>query len=182
MRADAERNHDRIISAAVEVFSERGMDASLDEIAARAGVGPGTLYRHFPTREDLVDAVIKSWMEQIQELAEKAAVSELAPRELLIDWFATLVARISRNKGSPTKFITAMGNAESPIYSKCEVLRIANDQVLDRLRRDGALRSGVSSLEVCRLVGAVAVVADSSNLNSDSVTSMLTVVVDGLLA
>lgn len=182
MRADAKRNHDRIISAAVAVFGERGMDASLDEIAARAEVGAGTLYRHFPTREDLVDAVIKSWMEQIQELAEKAAVSELAPRELLTDWFVTFVSRISRNKGGPTKFVTAMGNVDSPIFSKCEVLRLANDRVLERLRGDGVLRSDVSSLEVCRLVGAVAIAADQANLDAARTKSMLAIVVDGLLA
>jgi len=170
------------VAAAVEVFSERGMDASLDEIAARADVGPGTLYRHFPTREDLVNAVIQSWIDQIHDAAEKAAVSEKPPRQLLSDWFVVFVARISRNKGGPAKFVTAMGNTDSPIFNKCQVLEAANDKVLERLRRDGALRDGVDSLEVCRLVGAVAVVADQAHLNESAVTSMLDIIVDGLLA
>ena len=60
MRADAQRNHDRIVEVAREVFREQGYDASLDEVAKRAGVGPGTLYRHFPTREDLLDAIMQT--------------------------------------------------------------------------------------------------------------------------
>ena len=61
MRADARRNYDKILATARVVFTERGTDASLDEIAKRAGVGPGTLYRHFPTREALVDGLMTVW-------------------------------------------------------------------------------------------------------------------------
>jgi len=181
MRADAQRNHERILDAAVEVFSEKGLDASLDEIALRAEVGPATLYRHFPTREDLVDAVIKSWIDQIQVAADKASVSELPPHELLADWFKTFVARISRNKGGPQKFAAAMGNPDAPSFNKCETLREANERVLERLRHDRVLRDGVDSLEVCRLIGAVAVVADQAQLDEAAVESMLDIVIDGLL-
>lgn len=181
MRADAQQNHERIVAVAAQVFYEHGMDASLDEIAVRAEVGSGTLYRHFPTREDLIDAVIKSWMERIQLEAEKAVVSERPPREILMSWFSTYVAHISRNKGGPTKISTALGNPDSPIYNKCEVLRAANEAVLNRLRADHALRDDVDSLEVCRLVGAVAIVADQGDLDAGAVTSMLGIVVDGLL-
>jgi len=100
---------------------------------------------------------------------------------LLLDWFQTFVARISRNKGGPQKFITAMGNPESPIFNKCETLQEANNRVLDRLRADQVLRDGVDSLEVCRLVGAVAVIADQAQLDEAAVESMLDIVVDGLL-
>ena len=64
MRADAKRNYDRLVEAAREVFREQGYDASLDEVAKRAGVGPGTLYRHFPNRDALLDAIMQSWVEQ----------------------------------------------------------------------------------------------------------------------
>ncbi len=181
MRADAQKNHDKIVAIAIEVFTERGMDAPLDEIATRAGVGPGTLYRHFPTREDLIDAIVKSWFAEI-ELAADAAISSSAPaREVLLGWFRTYVARISRNKGGPVKLTTAMGNADSPIFSKCELLRLANERVLDRFRTEGVLRRDVDALEVCRIVGGVAVVADQVDLDEDAVTSMLGVIIDGLL-
>jgi len=181
MRADAQKNYDRIVAIAVEVFTEKGMDAPLDEIATRADVGPGTLYRHFPTREDLIDAVIKSWMAQIEAAADEAVTSTAPARDVLLEWFATYVTRISRNKGGPAKFTTAMGNPSSPIFSKCEVLRLANDRVLDRFRDEGVIRSDVDALEVCRLIGGVAVVADQVALPTGDVTSMLGVVIDGLL-
>jgi len=181
MRADAQRNYDKIVAAAAEVFTERGMDAPLDEIATRAEVGPGTLYRHFATREDLIDAVVKSWMAQIDAAATEAVESDAPTREVLQKWFSTYVTRISRNRGGPSKFATAMGNPESPIFSKCEVLRLANDRVLARLRDKGALRNDVDALEVCRIIGGVAVVADQAELKESDVTSMLGIVIEGLL-
>jgi AcrR family transcriptional regulator len=181
MRADAQKNYDKIVATAVEVFTEKGMDAPLDEIATRADVGPGTLYRHFPTREDLIDAVIKSWVSQIEMAADEAVTSDAPAREVLLCWFSTYVARISRNKGGPSKFTSAMGNPESPIFSKCEVLRQANERVLDRFRTAGVIRSDIDSLEVCRIIGGVAVVADQAGIDEPATVSMLGVIIDGLL-
>ncbi len=181
MRADAQKNYDRIVATAVEVFTEKGMDAPLDEIATRAGVGPGTLYRHFPTREDLIDAVIKNWIAQIEAAADEAVTSASPTREVLLQWFSTYVARISRNKGSPAKFTSAMGNPQSPIFTKCEVLRHANERVLRQLQLRGDIRDDVDALEVCRIIGGVAVVADQATLDEDATTSMLGVVIDGLM-
>jgi AcrR family transcriptional regulator len=182
MRADAQKNYDKIVATAVEVFTEKGMDAPLDEIAARAGVGPGTLYRHFPTRENLIDAVIKSWVSQIEALADDAMASDAPAREVLLGWFSAYVARISRNKGSPSKFTSAMGNPQSPIFSKCEVLRQANERVLQRFLTEGVIRSDIDALEVCRIIGGVAVVADQAGLDESATVSMLGVVIDGLLS
>ena len=64
MRADAKRNYDRLVEVAREVFREQGYDASLDEVAKRAGVGPGTLYRHFPNRDALLDAIMQGWVDR----------------------------------------------------------------------------------------------------------------------
>ena len=72
MRADAQRNYDRIVEVAREVFREQGYDASLDLVAKRAGVGAGTLYRHFPTRDDLLDAIMQSWVDRVDEATDKA--------------------------------------------------------------------------------------------------------------
>ena len=181
MRADAQKNYDKIVATAIEVFTEKGMDAPLDEIATRADVGPGTLYRHFPTREDLIDAVIKTWIAQIGAAVDEAIASDAPAREVLINWFSTYVARISRNKGGPSKFTSAMGHPESPIFSKCEVLRQANERVLGRFRSEGVLREGIDALEVCRIVGGVAVVSDQAELSEVQTLSMLGVVIEGLL-
>jgi AcrR family transcriptional regulator len=181
VRADAQRNYDRIVAAAREVFREQGYDASLDEVAKRAGVGPGTLYRHFPKRENLIDAMLQVWVEKVTETADKALAFEGPDRDLLLSWFEQYVALISQHKGAPAKITSAMGDPDSPIMTKCQVLAGANDRVIGRLRDRGALRDGVDSIQVCRLVGGIATVADQSDLDAAAVRPMLEVVADGLL-
>ncbi len=181
MRADARRNYERIVEVAREVFREQGYDASLDEIAKRAGVGPGTLYRHFPKRENLLDAIMQSWVDRVNETADKALAFEGSDRDLLVSWLADYVALISVHKGGPAKITSAMGDPDSPILTKCQVLASANDRVIERLRADDALREGVETLQVCRLVGGVASVADQGDLDVAAVRPMLEVVADGLL-
>ncbi len=181
MRADAKRNYDRIVEVARDVFREQGYDASLDLVAKRAGVGAGTLYRHFPTRDALLDAMMQSWVDRVEVAAAKAVAHEGTPRDLLLLWFEEYVALISLHKGGPAKITSAMGDAESPIRTKCEVLRGAGDRVITRLREQDALRDDVDSLQVARLVGGVAAVADQADLEPAAVRPMLEVVADGLL-
>ena len=181
MRADAQRNYDRLVEVAREVFAEQGYDASLDEVAKRAGVGPGTLYRHFPTRENLMDALMKSWIDRIQTSAEKAAASEQSPRDLLLDWFEQYVAHISVHKGGPAKLTAAMDKPDSPIWNKTRTLVEAMQKVLDRLAADGALRDDVDAVQACRLVGGVAAVADQGEMAPAQVRPLLEIVADGLL-
>src|SRR3954466_13985338 len=113
MRADAQRNRDRIVEVAREVFREHGYDASLDLVAKRAGVGAGTLYRHFPTRENLVDALMQSWVDRVDETVAKALAPGGPPRELLVAWLSDYVALISLHKGGPAKITTALGDPNS---------------------------------------------------------------------
>jgi AcrR family transcriptional regulator len=181
MRADAKRNYDRIVEVAREVFREQGYDASLDEVAKRAGVGPGTLYRHFPNRDALLDAIMQSWVARVDEAAEKALTHEGSPRDLLMAWFEEYVRLISLHKGGPAKITSAMGDPDSPILTKCQVLTRASDRVVDRLRADGVLRDGVETIQMCRLVGGVATVADQSGLDEAAVRPLLEVVADGLV-
>lgn len=181
MRADAQRNRDRIVEVARTVFREQGYDASLDEVAKRAGVGPGTLYRHFPKRENLIDAIMQSWVESVDEAADKALVTEGSPRDLLLAWFEGYVRVISLHKGGPAKITTAMGDPSSPISHKCQVLRTSTDRVVDRLRDEKALRDDVDSLQIARLVGGVATIADQSKLDEAAIRPMLEVIADGLL-
>ena len=181
MRADAQRNRDRIVEVAREVFRERGYDASLDLVAKRAGVGPGTLYRHFPNRESLLDAIMQSWVQRVDEAADKSLAHEGPPRELLLAWFTEYVALISLHKGGPAKITSAMGDPASPIVHKCQTLAAATDRVIARLRDEGAVRPGVDGVQVCRLVGGVAAVADQGGLDEQAVRPLLEVVADGLL-
>ena len=181
MRADAKRNYDRIVEVAREVFREQGYDASLDEVAKRAGVGPGTLYRHFPNRDALLDAIMQSWVDRVDEAAEKALTHEGSSRDLLLAWFEEYVRLISLHKGGPAKITSAMGDPDSPILTKCQVLSGASDRVVARLREEGALKEDVDSLQLCRLVGGVATVADQADLDEAAVRPLLEVVADGVV-
>ncbi len=181
MRADARRNYDRIVEVARVVFREQGYDASLDEVARRAGVGPGTLYRHFPKRENLIDAIMQVWVDSVEQAAEKALASEGTPRDLLMTWFVEYVRLISLHKGGPAKITSAMDDPASPIQTKCQVLRTAGDRVVQRLRAEEALRDDVDTLQISRLVGGVATIADQADLGDDAVRPMLEVIADGLL-
>ena len=181
MRADAQRNQERLIEAAREVFREQGYDASLDEVAKRAGVGPGTLYRHFPTRDALLDAIMQSWVESVGDAVEKTLAFEGSPRDLLLGWFQAYVRLISMHKGGPAKITSAMGDPDSPIQTKCQVLTAASQRVIDRLEADGALRADVDAVQVCQLVGGVATVADNADQPVSAVRPLLEVVADGML-
>jgi len=181
VRADAQRNRDRIVEVAREVFREQGYDASLDEVARRAGVGAGTLYRHFPQRENLLDAIMQSWVDRVDEATEKSLAFEGTPRDLLLGWFEAYAALISLHKGGPAKITSAMGDPDSPIVSKCQVLTRATQRVVDRLSEDQALRPGMDAVTMCRMVGGVAAVADQGDLGADAVRPLLAVVADGMI-
>jgi len=182
MRADAQRNRDRIVEVAREVFGAQGYGASLDLVAKRAGVGAGTLYRHFPSRENLIDAIMQSWVDRVDEAADKTLAQEGGPRELLLAWLSAYVSLISLHKGGPAKITSALDDEGSPIRHKCQVLTAATDRVADRLRADGALREDTDTVSICRLVGGVASVADQGDLDAAAVRPLLEVLADGLLA
>ena len=117
LRADAQRNRDKILDAARAAFRERGASCSLDEIAKRAGVGAGTLYRHFPTRDDLIDAMMRNWAERIEADAQAVVDSDLPPREALTDWFGRFVENVGIYQGAAHKLMSAMDDPASPIWS-----------------------------------------------------------------
>jgi AcrR family transcriptional regulator len=181
MRADAQRNRERLIEVARQVFREQGYDASLDEVAKRAGVGAGTLYRHFPSREVLLDAIMQSWVDRVNESADKVLAHEGPPRELLLAWFESYVALISLHKGGPAKITQAMGDDASPIVTKCQTLTAATNRIVERLQEENALREHVEAVQMARLVGGVATVADNADLDRAAVRPLLEVIADGML-
>jgi AcrR family transcriptional regulator len=180
MRADARRNYDKILATARIVFTERGTDSSLDEIAKRAGVGPGTLYRHFPTREALVDALMQDWTDRVSADADAAIATGQPAREMLLGWFEHFIDHITLHRGAASKICAAMDDPASPMYRKCRVMSDANRRVIDHLDEDGELRPGIDAANVMRLVSGVASVADTSHTELD-VRPMLEVVVDGIV-
>ncbi|MFC1406236.1 MULTISPECIES: TetR/AcrR family transcriptional regulator [Streptacidiphilus] len=152
MRADARRNYERLVSAATEAFLENGADASLDDIAKRAGVGPGTLYRHFPARQNLIDAVLDRWMASV--LTEAEPLLEAAdPAEALAVWLRRLVSHVYRFRGLSSALIPPEDKmkGDSPGW----VLHSTSEQLLARAQQSGQIRSDVVIKEVMMLVSGV---------------------------
>src|ERR1700740_1198300 len=116
-RADAQRNRERVLEAAKAVFSAGGPDASLEAVARHAGVGIGTLYRHFPTREALYEAVYRREVEQLGELAEQLK-SEASPVDALRRWLRSNVEFVATKKGmSAALALAAHGTSELSAFS-----------------------------------------------------------------
>jgi AcrR family transcriptional regulator len=181
VRADAQRNRDRIVEVARASFRAKGFDAvSMDEVAKGAGVGTGTLYRHCPTKESLYDAVLEAWAEKVNEAVDRALSLDAPAREQLLTWLSDYVAMLTEHKGAAARITAALGDPESPFAAKCTTYINANQRVIDAL--DSALRPGVEAMQISRLVGGAAAVADNSELPADAVASMLAIVADGLLA
>ena len=170
MRADARRNYQRLLAAAAGAFTERGADdVSLEEIARRAGVGIGTLYRHFPTRQALLEAVYR---DQVEALGARAAelIQADSPAAALAEWVTALVT-FGKAKRSLT---TAL------LSSSRDVLRGATDELLERAQRAGVARTDVRGSDVMRLAHGVSMTADLGQ-DPDQAERMLALILDGLL-
>lgn len=173
LRADARRNYDSLVNAARDVFAEQGTSASLEEIARRAEVGIGTLYRHFPTRDALVEAVYVEEVERMVRDAEEIAGHE--DWEALDLWMRRLVAYVSAKK------VLMEGlNRESPVLATCRVILYDSGRpILERAQKAGLARPDVSVEDAMRLVQGLAAVAFPSDEDRDRVVGLA---VDGLRA
>jgi AcrR family transcriptional regulator len=163
VRADARRNHERLVTAAREAFGEHGPDAPLDPIAQRAGVGSGTLYRHFPTREDLMRAVYKSEIDALCARGRELASSP-DPAGALGTWLRML-ADMADRRGLAAALYERMGpDPPSPFLLASKLaMGEAAAPLLRRAQEAGAVRPDVTAPELLKLAHAVARVSDGSH-------------------
>jgi AcrR family transcriptional regulator len=160
-RADAVRNRARIVETAREVFAVRGADASLEEIARGAGVGIGTLYRHFPTRDDLVEAVFHDRIDELEALADELLTSE-TPGEALATWLHAQLDQAATCRGLAAEaMLTMLAQCDAP--SACESMRQAGAALLARAQAAGEVREGVDIDDLVRMVQAVTLAAEESD-------------------
>lgn len=151
-RADSIRNRELLIEAAAEVFSAGGKQASLEAVARHAGVGIGTLYRHFPTRETLFEAVYRREVDQLGDLAERLE-QEAPPVEALRRWLQANVRLVATKKGMAEGLQLAAHNSELKAYSFARLTN-ALTRLLDRGIAAGDLRDDISADDLLRtLVG-----------------------------
>jgi len=148
-RADSLRNRERLLHAATEIFSQGGPQASLEAVARHAGVGIGTLYRHFPTREDLFEAVYRHEVEQLASLAEQLA-REGDPVEALRTWLHANVRLVAAKRGMVEGLqLVAHGSSELKAYS-FERLTAAIGLLLDRAVAAREIRADVTAGDLLR--------------------------------
>ena len=177
-RADAVRNRERVLEAAKAVFSAGGPDASLEAVARRAGVGIGTLYRHFPTREALFEAVYRREVEQLADLAEQLK-SEASPAEALRRWLRSNVEFVATKKGmSAALALAANSSSELSAYS-FERLTKAVGALLDRAVAAGEIRADISPEDLLRALVGMCYMHDQPGWQA-SVLRLVDVFVDGL--
>ena len=153
MRADARRNVDKLVTAAREAFAERGSETSMEDVARRAGVGVGTLYRHFPRRIDLVEAVYALDIDALVGAADDSEVAE--PWQALTDWLGAYVRYVE----SKRTFLTELHEAfeKNPELRSAVRERVygAAARVLARAQKRGVARADVSAEDLMHLVGGM---------------------------
>ena len=177
-RADAVRNRERVLEAAKVVFSAGGPEASLEAVAKRAGVGIGTLYRHFPTREDLFEAVYRREVEQLSELAEQLKNAKDTV-DALRRWLRSNVEFVATKKGmSAALALTFQSSSELAAFSMDRLTK-AIGSLLDRAVAAGEMRGDVSPEDLLRALVGMCYMHDQPGWQS-SVLRMLDVFVDGL--
>src|ERR1700723_3053604 len=163
LRADARQNRARLIPAATEAFAARGADAPMEDIARRAGVGIGTLYRHFPSRLDLQAAVFRT---QVRDVCDQGEA-------------LTQTAYLVTKRGLSRTLIDAVG-VESELIPSCwTIMRETTERLLLSAQQAGVIRSDVTGMDVMRLVHGVAV---SSEKDPDRTSHLLSITLDGLAA
>jgi len=177
-RTDAQRNRDRVLEAAKTVFSAGGSDVSLEAVARKAGVGIGTLYRHFPTREALYEAVYRREVEQLGELAEQSKC-EASPIDALRRWMRANVEFVATKKGMAAALALATrGPSELTAFSY-ERLTKAIASLLDRAVAAGEIRADVAPEDLLRTLVGMCLLHDRPGWQA-SVIRMLDVLIDGL--
>jgi AcrR family transcriptional regulator len=176
LRADARQNRARLISAATEAFAEKGADAPLEDIARRAGVGIGTLYRHFPGRVDLQAAVFRSQVGAVCGQAD-VLLAGTSPEQAFAGWMRALAAYLVTKRGLSRALIDALG-AESELMTSCWMaMREATDKLLRQAQQAGAVREDVDAMDVMRMVHGVVV---STEKTPEQIDRLLGFILDGL--
>lgn len=159
-RADAQRNRERILEIAKVAFTRSGAEASLDDIAKQAGVGPGTLYRHFPTRQELLKAVYRTEMEKLAA-AEQRLGETLPPVEALRAWLLLFVDGIATKQIIAPAFNALVGDPKKIFEASYAQVHDALRELVKRAVKNGDIRKDLDPIDLLRALVGVANVASS---------------------
>jgi AcrR family transcriptional regulator len=176
-RADAQRNYARVVAAAHKVFAEAGPEASLNEIARRADVGPGTLHRHFPTRRALLAAVLRDRIEALCRRADEL-LSVDSPDVALADWLRAFLAHARGNQGLGGALMTTTEPDELGFDCHQRILDAAAG-LLTNAQRSGTARADLSSGDLLQLVVGIALATTHVD-DADQPDRLLALVLDAV--
>jgi len=180
-RADARRNYERLLTAAAAAFAEHGADdVSLEEIARRAGVGIGTLYRHFPARQALLEAVYKDQVDGLDVLGAKLAVSE-SPGAALAEWLRAFVTFGRAKRSLSAALVSTMGRDAAFLSASRAILRQRAEELLRRAQDAGEARQDVTADDLLGLTHGVIMVTDADPADPQRQERMISCVIGGLL-
>ena len=150
-RSDAQRNRERILEVAKGAFTRHGADASLDEIAKQAGVGAGTLYRHFPTRDALIEAVYRSEVEKLAA-AERKFAATMPPIEALRAWMLLFVDYIAAKHIIAPALNSVVGGPSRLYEGSRGLVQGAMDELVKRAKQSGDVRKDIHASDLLRAV------------------------------
>jgi AcrR family transcriptional regulator len=177
-RCDAVRNRDRLVEVAADAFSANGVESSLEEIARTACVGIGTLYRHFPTRDALVEAVYRRNVDQLIEGAEELAATKPAD-EALAEFMQRFVEYVASKKGLAT-YLKSMVSADSDLFTQSK--KRVHDTIATLIKSaadEGTIRQGIDPDDVIHTLGGFCLMNDV-HANPDQGKRVAKLLMDGL--
>jgi AcrR family transcriptional regulator len=178
MRADARRNYDKVVAAAREVFAAEGGKASMDAVARKAGVGVGTVYRHFPKRIDLVQAVYQDDVDELVETARRV-VAELEPWPAVVAFLEAFVRYARSKRTFMTELREAFDKDPSLKLQARDRIDEATQLVISRAQRAGAVRTDIDGGDVTQLLAPMCI---SPTFTDEQSVRLLPLILDGLRA
>jgi len=156
-RADAQRNYELLLTAAREVFSDRGADAPLDDIARRAGIGNATMYRHFPTRRELIIAVYADEVAALCAQGE-AMLADQSPGDALFGWLRAFIAHVAARRELVLAIPDDEGGQRSALFDRWHnAMHSTTSRLLSRAQTCGSVSAGIDASDLLTLASGIAV-------------------------
>ncbi|MGI8418075.1 MAG: TetR/AcrR family transcriptional regulator [Nakamurella sp.] len=178
LRADARRNRDAVLATAAAAFAEHGVETSLEDIAKSTGVGIGTLYRHFPTREDLVYGVYRREVEQLSSSAPELA-AELPPAQALREWMRRFVQYAATKRGLVGMLRSMMQTQAERFADIRTLVRDAAEMLLVAAAEAGEIRGDITADDLMRSMGGICMANDQTG-PVENAERLVDLVFDGL--
>ncbi|WP_314225256.1 TetR/AcrR family transcriptional regulator [Streptomyces zaehneri] len=163
MRADARKNRDHVLAVAGTAITEQGSDVSMRDIARRADVGLATLLRHFPTREALLEALLRTSFNGLTARAGELETSS-SPEDALVSWLRDCVAWTTEYQGVTALMTAAIEDTDSALHASCVTLRAAGARLLARAQASGTARTDIDGTDLFALVAGLAWLSDQPSL------------------